>query len=191
MGGPRSSAAESLSVALVGFMAGGKSAVGRALAERLGEPFVDCDGEIELRHGAIPDIFSSVGEAGFRRLEAAVTLETLEHALAAPEVVALGGGAVQSAEVRAAVRRLPEVVWLTAPASVLWARAAAARGTRPLAVDESAFAELLRCREALYREVATMSVVNDGARSVDLVADEIVGRLDVRGKQNATRREAR
>ena len=45
-------------VALVGFMATGKTCVGRILAERLGWPSVDADEEIERRAGkTIPDIF--------------------------------------------------------------------------------------------------------------------------------------
>ena len=55
---------------LVGFMGAGKTTVGRIIAERLGQPFVDSDVLIEQRHGrSIRDIFDTQGEGYFRELE--------------------------------------------------------------------------------------------------------------------------
>ncbi len=75
--------------------------------------------------GPIPDIFSARGEAGFRTLEAEVVTAAIAEALERPCVLALGGGAVLSDDVREALRRLPHVVWLTAPPGTLWDRVAA------------------------------------------------------------------
>jgi shikimate kinase len=80
---------------------------------------------------------------------------------------------VLSGDVREALGRLPHVAWLTAPAEVLWARAAARRG-RPLAKDQRAFDRLYEERNDLYRRVATAVVLNDGSRALSAVADEIV-----------------
>ncbi len=76
---------------LVGFMASGKSSVGRRVAERLGLPFVDVDTEIERTSGrTIRAIFEESGEAAFREREA----EFLEGIASLPGVVvATGGGA--------------------------------------------------------------------------------------------------
>ena len=160
-------------VALVGFMGAGKSAVGRQLAAALALPFLDTDDLIVAAAGSIPEIFEERGEQGFRALEAEIVTAAIADAEEHPCVLALGGGAVLSAEVRAALRRLAHVVWLTAPASVLWSRVAAS-GTaeRPLAGEEEAFRDLLAGREPLYREVATHSVDTDG-RSAAAAADEI------------------
>ena len=55
---------------LVGFMASGKSTVGRELARRLGWEFVDLDTRIESRERqGIPEIFRDRGEPGFRAAE--------------------------------------------------------------------------------------------------------------------------
>ncbi len=62
-------------VVLTGFMATGKTTVGRLLAERLGYEFVDTDQLIEQRHGPIPAIFRESGEGEFRRLERSVADE--------------------------------------------------------------------------------------------------------------------
>ena len=93
-------------------------------------------------------------------------------------LVALGGGAVTIAAVRAALAAEPLVLWLHAPADVLWERACRApQGTRPLAEDEATFRALLAEREALYREVASAAVLNDGSRTLDEVVEEAVAAI--------------
>ena len=66
--------------ALIGFMGCGKSSIGRTAAKMLGVAFIDLDEEIVRRCGkSIPEIFSAIGEAGFR----AVERDTLEELLTA------------------------------------------------------------------------------------------------------------
>lgn len=150
---------EPAAVALVGFMGAGKSAVGRELAATLGLPFVDTDDLIVARAGPIDEIFRTRGESAFRALEAELVTAALADAVRRPCVLALGGGAVTSPEVREALTRLPYVVWLVAPPEVLWARATGpGQAARPLAGDEAAFRRLLADREPLYRAVATRVV---------------------------------
>jgi shikimate kinase len=161
-------------VALVGFMASGKSAVGRLAAGLLGVPFVDVDALLEEMHGSIAGQFAAYGEHEFRLRERDATVAAVERALAAPCVLALGGGAVLSGDVREALARLPHVVWLTAPVDVLWARArATGAASRPLARDERSFRRLCDERAALYAQVATATVDNGGARPPGAVAAEI------------------
>ena len=77
---------------LLGFMASGKSTVGRHLAHRLGWSFFDLDDEIEAaEQTTIAQIFDTRGEAEFRRIESemlAQHVRSIEHGRAA--VVALG-----------------------------------------------------------------------------------------------------
>ena len=169
---PEEGAPLASAVALVGFMAAGKSAVGRLVAKRLKVPFIDTDVLIEERQGSIAEIFVARGERVFRDVERDVVVEVLETALREPCVVALGGGAVLCGDVREALARLPHVAWLTAPPDVLWARVAG-HGDRPLAKDEQAFRRLLEERNDLYRRVASAEVLNDGSRALAAVADEI------------------
>ncbi len=66
--------------ALIGFMGCGKSSIGRTAAKMLGVAFIDLDEEIVRRCGkSIPEIFSAIGEAGFRAIER----DTLEELLTA------------------------------------------------------------------------------------------------------------
>ena len=81
---------------LLGFMATGKSKVGRIIAERLGWKFIDTDDEIEAMAGrTISNIFSTEGETYFRKLEKQVINRISELKTC---VIALGGGAVVDEE---------------------------------------------------------------------------------------------
>lgn len=78
-------------IILVGFMASGKSRVGRVLSRRLGWPLVDADAEIVQRQGrSIQAIFEQDGEVAFREIERRAIAE-----LCAGEgaIIATGGGA--------------------------------------------------------------------------------------------------
>jgi shikimate kinase len=80
-----------MKVFLIGYMASGKSTLGKALAEALVLPFIDLDVEIERTAGtAISEIITAKGELHFRKLESAVLKDLLqEHETG---VFALGGG---------------------------------------------------------------------------------------------------
>ena len=79
-------------VALVGFMASGKSTIGKKLARKLQCAFYDSDDLIVEDHGQISDIFYNEGESAFRRYE----FDAISHVVdeGEPGVIALGGGAV-------------------------------------------------------------------------------------------------
>ena len=72
-------ASDSRNIVLTGFMGTGKTTVGRLLAEQLGYEFVDTDRVIEERHGKIADVFRSVGEEGFRRIERELAAELADR----------------------------------------------------------------------------------------------------------------
>ena len=115
---------------LVGFMGAGKSTVGRALAARLGVPFVDLDEAFESLSGmTIRRAFEEHGEAWFREREA----ELLRGTEALPAaVVALGGGTFTFPENRSVVRRSGLSVWLDVPFEVVAARLGAKAADHPL-----------------------------------------------------------
>jgi shikimate kinase len=109
-------------IVLVGFMGAGKSTVGALLARQLQWHFLDADSVLEGRSGAtIAEIFAQQGETAFRQLEAEVIQELIgrDH-----HVLALGGGAVETASVRNALLQNPEmcVVFLKAPLEVMISR---------------------------------------------------------------------
>src|SRR5499427_7623513 len=116
-------------VALVGLMGAGKSAIGKRLAQRLGLPFVGADDEIERAAGCtIAEFFERRGEAEFRAGERRV----ISRLLAGPlHVLSTGGGAYMDPETRVLMRERALTVWLRADLEVLFERVKR-RGHRPL-----------------------------------------------------------
>ena len=162
---------------LIGLPGVGKSTVGRQLAAKLAVPFADSDDLVEQLAGrSVADIFGQDGEPAFRRLEAGA----IGQALAGFDgVLALGGGAVGTAEVRQGLLASPApVLLLTASLDDLLARVGRTRH-RPLLVDDPAarLAELAATREPLYRQLASASCDTSG-RPVAAVVAELQAMLD-------------
>lgn len=160
---------------LSGFMATGKSSVGKRVAELSGRRFVDLDLEIERKGGAsVAELFSKLGEAGFRALERTALFEVLDAAAASstPPVIALGGGALVSREVRLVAVDRAVVITLTADLTEVLRRARAEGGSRPLLAGDPAAraAALLELRQTAYAE-AHARIASD-SRSVQEVAQQ-------------------
>jgi shikimate kinase len=160
-------------VFLTGFMATGKTLVGRGLAQRLGMPFLDADVEIEREAGmSVADIFGRLGEVEFRARErrALERLCTLESA-----VIATGGGAVVDPRNRAAMRASGTLVCLTADPDTILGRLGSGRD-RPLLADtngrEARIRSLLGERAGAYGDADL--IVDTSQRSPEEVADAIV-----------------
>jgi shikimate kinase len=107
-------------IALVGMMGAGKSAIGRRLAVRLNVAFRDADDEIESAAGCtIPEIFQRYGEPAFRDCERRVLTRLLAEP---PHVLATGGGAFMDEGSRGEIKTHAVSIWLKAPVDVLLAR---------------------------------------------------------------------
>lgn len=138
-------------IILTGFMATGKTTVGRRLARFLKKRFIDTDEEIERVTGMpIAQIFARHGERRFRS-EEALALKRL----AAVEncVIATGGGAVMHTAEIASLREKGWVVCLSAPAEVIQERVGR-RKNRPLLARDGSIERIRRLlaeREPLYR----------------------------------------
>jgi shikimate kinase len=140
-------------LALVGLMGAGKSAVGRRLAKALGAEFADADELIVAAAGmSIADIFDKYGEPAFRDLERRVIARVLDG----PAVVlALGGGAFVDPLTREHVKRRARSVWLRADLDTLVGRTSRKKGTRPLLAQgdpRAVLAELMQRRYPIYAE---------------------------------------
>lgn len=110
------------SVVLSGFMATGKTTVGRLVAEDLGLPFVDTDTLIAEAAGKpVGEVFASEGEARFRDREVELILPLLEDDV--PRVLSFGGGAVTVPRLRHAALESATVVTLMAAPEVIAERA--------------------------------------------------------------------
>lgn len=162
---------------LVGLPGSGKSTIGRRLAKALGVGLLDTDVAIEQRTGrSIADIFATDGEQEFRRTEEDVVRAALaDH----DGVLSLGGGAVTSPGVRAALAG-HTVVYLEISAAE-GVRRTGGNTVRPLLAGPDRaekYRALMAKRAPLYRRVATMRV-DTNRRNPGAVVRHILSRLQV------------
>jgi shikimate kinase len=159
---------------LVGFMAAGKSSVGRALAHRLGWRAEDIDALIEQRERmTVADIFARHGEPYFRRVEREMLrlLQPMRHV-----VVATGGGTFVDPENRAFMNLDGVSVWLDLPLAELVARIPV-DGRRPLAADRAALEQLYTARLESYRHAHVR--IDSSRLSIPDVVERIVDAVTV------------
>lgn len=162
---------------LVGLPGSGKSTIGRRLAKALGVGLLDTDVAIEQRTGrSIADIFATDGEQEFRRIEEDVVRAALaDH----DGVLSLGGGAVTSPGVRAALAG-HTVVYLEI-STAEGVRRTGGNTVRPLLAGPDRaekYRALMAKRAPLYRRVATMRV-DTNRRNPGAVVRHILSRLQV------------
>jgi shikimate kinase len=164
-------------IALVGFMGTGKTAVGKALAEKLGKQFIELDELIEKKAGkTIPEIFQRDGEIAFRELEIEATRDAAEKE---NTVIACGGGVVLNQINIDRLRRKSVVVYLTALPEVILKRTSSDEDERPLLVAEDKAAKvvkLLKFRKPFYERAADITVDTSGL-DVREVAEKTMVRL--------------
>ena len=160
---------------LVGAPGAGKSTVGRRAAERLGCSAVDTDALIESAAGmSVSDIFVTLGEPEFRRLEE----QAVAEAIAGQDgIVSLGGGAVLSELTRRRLGAVP-VIWLKVSLQEA-AQRVGMNTARPLLLGNvrGTLSQLLAQREPLYAQVATATVETSGRRAREVV-DDVVTLID-------------
>ena len=162
---------------LVGPMGVGKTTIGKALAKSLGLDFVDSDHEIEERTGvSISTIFDIEGEDGFRNREIRMIAELASRK---GIVLATGGGAVESEEIRKALRHNGLVIYLHASIEMQMDRTRNSKN-RPLlntgANRREILEDLMLEREPLWRQEADVIYETDG-RSPQTAAREIAGEV--------------
>ncbi len=168
-------------VFLVGMMGAGKTTLGKALARRTGQQFVDTDRLLVERTGVpIATIFEIEGEEGFRRRESALLREVAERSGC---VVATGGGAVLEEGNRRLMREAGTVVYLRARVDSLWDRTRH-DSTRPLlatADPRATLAAILEQRDPLYLQAAHL-VVDTGSQSAASLVSRVLAALSEHGE---------
>ncbi len=172
-----------MNVVLIGYRGSGKSAVGRALAARLGWPLFDTDTLIEsATHRTIRDIFATDGEPAFRDLEAQAVSEATHGD---QRIISTGGGAILRPENVERLKAGGKLVWLTAPVEVLWERIQAdarSAGLRPNLTAQGGIdevREILARRSPLYEAAADLTL-DTANRSPESLADAIMANFDLR-----------
>lgn len=166
-------------IVMVGMMGAGKTAVGRAVADRLGVPFLDSDTEIvQAAQMSIPEIFARDGEPFFRAREREVIARLLTTERG---VLSTGGGAFLASENRNLITKFGISVWLNADLELLWARVKG-KNTRPLLRTDDPFATLSALfadRVPLYAQ-ADVAVQAKAKYSIEDMAEQVIEALRAR-----------
>lgn len=167
-------------VALVGMMGAGKTAVGKALATQLGVEFLDSDTEIEAAANAtVAEIFAKDGEAFFRDKETRVISRLLVSERA---VLSTGGGAFLSEVNRDLIAAQGVAVWLKADRELLWSRVRH-KNTRPLLRTDDPYktlCDLIDAREPQYAK-AQIVVEAKPALTIEEMGAKVIEALDAYG----------
>lgn len=160
-------------VVMIGMMGAGKTAIGTALARRLGVAFKDSDAEIErAANMSVSEIFARDGEPFFREKEAQVISRLLETERC---VLSTGGGAYMAPDTRARITEAGVAVWLKADLDLLWQRVRH-KDTRPLLRTNDPRATLRALYEArvpVYA-LADLSVEAQSHYSIEDMVDRVV-----------------
>ncbi|HEY3802078.1 MAG TPA: 3-dehydroquinate synthase [Kofleriaceae bacterium] len=151
---------------LIGFMAAGKTSVGRSIARAQGRRFVDLDDEIAAMGEPVAALVAR-DEAEFRRREASALATAIGDAGDGP-VVATGGGAASFGDNLDRMRAAGLVIALGVDVGEARARAERSGGTRPLLAQAEALAAR---RASSYRRAH--AVVSTVGRTIDEVAGEV------------------
>lgn len=163
-------------VVMVGMMGAGKTAVGRALAAKIGVPFLDSDAEIvKAANMSIAEIFERDGEAFFRTKETQVIDRLLDEERG---ILSTGGGAFLAEGNRSLISEKGVAVWLDADLELLWQRVKH-KDTRPLlrtANPRQTLSEIFDARVPIYAK-AELSVQADPNYSIEDMADRVLEAL--------------
>ena len=164
---------------LTGYRGCGKSAVGKLLSVSLSRKLIDIDMAIEASTDkSIAEIFSEVGQEGFRDLESTqiASLVSLKESA----IISLGGGAILRSENRKCIRNLGKTVWLQATPETILDRISNDSTTQSRRPKLSKLGDMEEIRSILdmripwYNEVADLAVSTDGVsmeRVAEIVAD--------------------
>lgn len=156
-------------ITLTGFMASGKTTVGRTLGPDTHRPVVSLDERARDRAGcSIAEFFSRHGEPAFRTLELELMRELDRDANL---VLDAGGGLVENPEAVALARERGVVIWLDTPWEIIRGRLeGSAENSRPLveALGWEGLEELYNRRLPLYAQAADFRFRGSNDSPLDL-----------------------
>ena len=163
-------------IILVGFMASGKSHVGRILSERTDMRLVDADTEIVARAGkSIEEIFADEGEAGFRNLEREVIAELCGES---GQIISAGGGAFVEPENRRVMLAGGTVFCLQASPETIYRRLKtddeSGQAARPLLAGPD---PLGRIRELLAERAEAYGQAHHRINTDEVTAEEVAEKV--------------
>lgn len=166
-----------------GFMAGGKSTIGRIVANTLGYAYTDIDKEIEKRLGKkVTEIFAEFGEVYFREFETQVLSEVSKQQ---HHVISLGGGTIMNPKNLEIIKSRGLLLYLKSSLENIFKRLRY-KTDRPVFMDNDGkwmrdgelkdkIKVLMEIREPVYQQ-SNLTFVTDN-KPVGVTVDEIVKKI--------------
>ncbi|GAL63044.1 shikimate kinase [Algibacter lectus] len=165
-------------IVLMGYMASGKSTIGKRLAKKLNYNFIDLDDLIESKENAsVSEVFKSKGEIYFRKQEALYLREQLQSK--EDIILSVGGGTPCYSNNMDAILGAENVksVYLKASIPTLIEKLMKKKATRPLIAHietEEAMGEFIGkhlFERAYYYNQANVKVSIDGRSKKEVTKD--------------------
>lgn len=161
-------------IILIGFMACGKSSVGRRLSQAIDLEFLDTDSLIEQKVGtSISDIFSTQGEPAFRTMETECLKELINREGGA-FVLSVGGGLPIREENRRLLSQIGTVIYLRVTPDTVFMRVRNDK-SRPLLQTTNPrgrIMDMMNARKQFYEDAADYVLEADN-KSFEAIIDEI------------------
>ena len=161
---------------MIGFMGVGKTSTSRVLSRKRGVKEIDTDAMIvEQEKKSISDIFASEGEEYFRAKET----ELIDKIGKMPPCIVSCGGGMAMREVNVEkMKKIGQVVWLTATPETIYSHVKDSTN-RPLLngnMNVPYIKSLMDAREPKYRNAADIIIKTDGCVPAQ-VADKIIDKV--------------
>ena len=165
---------------LIGFMATGKTTIGKRLSSKLNLPFLDSDREIELIRGcSINEYFNSYGESKFRAIEEKIIIEKIKKNKNNNFIMSLGGGAYLNYNIRKLINCVGISIWLNGNIDIIYNRLKKSKNERPLTLifnTKDKLEKLLKERSLYYQKAdVKVNIINT---SKDNMSDIIVNKIN-------------
>lgn len=165
---------------LVGFMATGKTTIGKRLSSKLNLPFFDSDKEIELALGcSINQYFATNGESKFRAIEEKIIIEKITNNKDKNFIMSLGGGTYLNYNIRELINCVGISIWLHGNIDIIYNRLRKSKNERPLMLTYNTKEKLenLLKKRMLYYQRANIKV-NITNTSKDNMSDIILNKIE-------------
>lgn len=175
------SPAKAKRIALIGLRGGGKSTLGRLLAERMDVPFVELNRIVERDYGgSVGEIMALSGQPAFRRLERRALENIVNENKTA--IIATGGGIVSESSTFQLLLDRCHTIWIQAQPEEHMSRVIAQGDLRPMAKNEEAMEDLkaiLAAREPAYRQAdarvdTSGQTIQESLESLEVAARKLI-----------------
>jgi len=169
-------------IILIGFMATGKSTIGKMLANKLKKQFIDTDCIIETEYNrSIIDIFNDLGEETFREHERKIIHNLVDKT---DHVISTGGGAVAYKDNFKIIKSLGTTISLIASIDTVVERLGSDTNTminRPLLDKEDLRYQIeTLLQKRAYYYISADIVIDTDTLDVDAVLNRILERLNAK-----------